>query len=782
MPRKSKKHGTKEEVSIGEMYQKIVVPRDVFWQEKEEILKKRAKPGFVILCKRIYQMVPSLGSEEPFKDEYRNAIDLLGWDLKPKEFSAAVRFVFLITVLASFIIWFILINSPAAKILRTVPFGLYMPLFAFVTASLLITRYIQQYPLTVVNIEIKKSLAYIPEIIGYFIMSLKLTPNLEQATEFAASHGRGQIAQDFKKMLWELELGIYATITEGLDSIAYRWGRYAPEFKRALMRIRASILEENEAKREVLLNRTMDEMLASIREKMENYAHALIQPSIMLFYIGILLPVILIVILPVGSIFTGMPWANPIALIAIYNIALPLTALYFARGIIKTRPAVYEAPEIPDDYPGLPPKGKIKTKTGTMDIKTAVAMIAVFGLVCSYYFHLEGFPPKSMLLMMSKLMRSESEEIVQIIPADKTEEEVLQMNGYPAGYFDIPNGAYYKMIERSLRASGYTGEELKRETEQEVRLARLTFFMSPGNDITPYNLWFGILLTISACMFVWLYYHSIYKRKMQQKVIGMEYEFKDAIYIIASRLGENKPMEEAIKHAVEFLPNYTISKEVFSKALDNINVLGMPLYSAFFDHRFGAAERQPSNIIKTGMRLALDAVALGVNIAARSLISFALQLENSERVAKLLKSLVKDITTVMMTMGIIITPVVLGVTTSLYKIVVQTTIKVVESGIFERIRSQTIITQSMPGPFARANILDWIKVEAVTQIAEPVLFILIVGIYVMQIVLIVIYFSTKLEEDNNLLVKVNIAKYLPVALVIYVISVMFSNTLIGAFM
>ena len=777
MPRRRNKHAKKKEVSIGEMYQKIVVPRDVFWQEKEEILKKRANPGYVRLCKRIYQMVPSLGSEEPFKDEYRNAIDLLGWDLKPKEFSAAVRFIFLTTILASFIIWLIMINGPPAKILRTVPFGLYMPLFGLVTVSLLITRYVQQYPLAAVNVEIKKSLAYIPEIIGYFIMSLKLTPNLEQAAEFAASHGRGQIAQDFKKMLWELELGIYATITEGLDSIAYRWGRYAPEFKRALMRIRASILEESEAKREVLLNRTMDELLASIREKMENYAHALIQPSIMLFYIGILLPVILIVILPIGSIFTGMPWSNPIALIAIYNIALPLLALYFAKGIIKTRPAVYEAPEIPDDYPGLPPKGKIKTRTGTVDIKTTVAIIAILGLVCSYYFHLEGFPPKSMLLAIS-----ESEEIVQIIPADKTEEEVLQMNGYPPGYFDIPDGAYYKMVERSLRASGYTGEELQEKTEQEVRLARLTFFMSSGNDITPYNLWFGILLTISACMFVWLYYHSIYKRKMQQKVIGMEYEFKDAIYIIASRLGENKPMEEAIKHAVEFLPNYTISKEVFSKALDNINILGMPLYSAFFDHRFGAAERQPSNIIKTGLRLALDAVALGVNIAARSLISFALQLENSERVAKLLKSLVRDITTMMMTMGVIITPVVLGVTTSLYKIVVQTTIKVVESGVFEKVRSQTIITQSMPGPLARANILDWIKVEAITQIAEPLLFILIVGIYVMQIVLIIIYFSTKLEEDNNLLVKVNIAKYLPVALIIYVISVMFSSTLVGAFM
>ena len=88
----------------------------------------------------------------------------------------------------------------------------------------------------------------------------------------------------------------------------------------------------------------------------------------------------------------------------------------------------------------------------------------------------------------------------------------------------------------------------------------------------------------------------------------------------------------------------------------------------------------------------------------------------------------------------------------------------------------------MPWPFARANILEWIKVEAITQIAEPMMFILIVGTYVMEIVLIIIYFATKMEEDNNLLVKMNIAKYLPVALVLYVVSVMFSNIMIGAFL
>ena len=48
---------------------------------------------------------------------------------------------------------------------------------------------------------------------------------------------------------WDVQLGVYSSLSEALDALAYRWGDFSDEFKRALMRIRASVLEPTEAAR-----------------------------------------------------------------------------------------------------------------------------------------------------------------------------------------------------------------------------------------------------------------------------------------------------------------------------------------------------------------------------------------------------------------------------------------------------------------------------------------------------------------------------------------------------
>jgi len=50
---------------------------------------------------------------------------------------------------------------------------------------------------------------------------MKLVPNLEKAVEFGAEHGQGKIADDLKKVIWDTQLGIYNTLSEGLDAMAY---------------------------------------------------------------------------------------------------------------------------------------------------------------------------------------------------------------------------------------------------------------------------------------------------------------------------------------------------------------------------------------------------------------------------------------------------------------------------------------------------------------------------------------------------------------------------------
>ena len=48
---------------------------------------------------------------------------------------------------------------------------------------------------------------------------------------------------------------------------------------------------------------------------------------------------------------------------------------------------------------------------------------------------------------------------------------------------------------------------------------------------------------------------------------ALEKEFQDAMYVIASRLGESRPIEEAFQYVVEFLPNSKAAELIFHKTL-----------------------------------------------------------------------------------------------------------------------------------------------------------------------------------------------------------------------
>ena len=53
----------------------------------------------------------------------------------------------------------------------------------------------------------------------YMVVSLRLTPNLENAVSFAAENLRGPIGRDLKRMMWDLSTGRYLNAEELLDEL-----------------------------------------------------------------------------------------------------------------------------------------------------------------------------------------------------------------------------------------------------------------------------------------------------------------------------------------------------------------------------------------------------------------------------------------------------------------------------------------------------------------------------------------------------------------------------------
>jgi Flp pilus assembly protein TadB len=713
----------------------------------------------------MYKRFPGMGKGAKYTPEYQEDVTFLGWNLRPEEFSAAVKGTMVLTILIGGMLAVILgfvFAEPITKALGVEGFvSIVYLFFPVIIVAVVLANYVQGFPKAEAQREKIRALTYVPEMIGYMIMSMKLVPNLEKAVEFSAEHGKGRIAQEFRRIMWNTQLGIYTTVAEGLDDLAYKWGRFSSEFKQALMNIRASVLENTEAKRYQLLDKTMDEMLESVQNKMEQYARDLSQPSTTLFYVGVLLPLILIIILPVGSAFSGSPLAQTWVLFLIYDIALPIMVIWFGNNLLQSRPPTYTPPEIPDGFPGLPPKNTAYVGKSLVNVWVVVAGILLVGAGASAYLHFFGLGVGT---------PGESNALYLLEP-DKTLDKVLDADRKPLDWFESGGTR-----EAQLVAQGVTTEE----AQNIVVTEKARFFAQAENDVTPYNLIFGILITASIAIAVYIDLSLRAKRKMQQKFMQMESEFKDSLYVLASRLGENKPIEDALRHAQTFLPNNIVSQEVFGKTVDNIHMLGMPLENAVFDPAYGSLRNNPSQMITSSMKIAIDSVKLGVGVAARTLISLSRQLGNAERVSKMLTILIKDITGTMKTVSVYIAPIVLGITTSLQRIVIVTLVSVSASGQ-DSAGTDPNLGANIPGvdSFGSTDIGSFIKPDVIATLATPGEFLLIVAIYVIELVIIMNYFVTLIEDNNKLTAKQNAGASLPIAVILFVVTVIVSNTMVA---
>jgi len=607
--------------------------------------------------------------------------------------------------------------------------------------------FFKNYPNKKVNLEKIYALTFIPEILGYMIMSMKLVPNLEKAIEFASSHGHGKIAEDLKTLLWEVKVGIKGSVAEAVDELAYKWGDVSQEFKKSLMKIRSSVIEISEAKRFQILDQTMEDTLSSIKNKLEDYARGLSQPAMVMFYLGILLPLLLIIILPVGSAFSDSSLARPVYLILIYNLAIPIGCLIFAKKVIRERPITYIPPVIPDNHPDLPPKNTIVFQNFKINI---FLLMIIVGAI---------FVGTSVFLQDT---------------LGKTKHNILVNEGYITEDQKVSDAQFFCTTDEML---------LKIDEPKYQCSSERDFWNRSENNTTPYFIIYGGLLIISFLISIYLYGTSIYKRRIQEKSQKMEEEFKDALYVIASRLGENKPIEDALKHTKEFLPKSLIAQSIFAKTLDNIRIMGLNLKSSLFDPNYGALKNNPSRLINSAMLLVVDSVQLGVSVAAKTLMSYSMQLRNTDEVSKMLTNLISDITGTLNSMAKFIAPIILGITTALQRIVMSTLNSIASSDVMQDIDSMVEgigegISSAGLGNMGTGSISGLgasIDPTNIAKFADSTTFLIIVAIYVIQIVIIIVYFTTMIEQENIILAKVRIAQTLPIATILFILTTILAN-------
>jgi len=178
-----------------------------------------------------------------------------------------------------------------------------------------------------------------PELICYLAMAVRAAPCLERAIRFTASQLGGEIGEFLRRKLSELDLGRKKSGAEVLKEMEEEWEKNCPELGRCLRLISSSTCERSEHSRERSLNMSLSTVLHVAVERGKEYASRIHQQVLLLYTLGVLLPLVVSVMIPVFSTagFGG------VRIIVVFNcIICPALVWWFGVRTLRGRPFVFE--------------------------------------------------------------------------------------------------------------------------------------------------------------------------------------------------------------------------------------------------------------------------------------------------------------------------------------------------------------------------------------------------------------------------------------------------------
>ncbi len=193
-----------------------------------------------------------------------------------------------------------------------------------------------------------------PEIVNYMVMSMELAPSIDRALLFAAENAEGPMASELKALVWKVQTREYATTEEALAAYARELEGLNEELRSAIYNILSASKESNPVVMRSSLRRASELVLTGTRQRVEEFAASLETPAMILFGLGILLPMIIGSLLPMisfGSFDFGLDaaasqslndWLPAFAIsVILMDIGFPAIAFFYSRSILSRRPGVH---------------------------------------------------------------------------------------------------------------------------------------------------------------------------------------------------------------------------------------------------------------------------------------------------------------------------------------------------------------------------------------------------------------------------------------------------------
>ena len=597
----------------------------------------------------------------------------------------------------------------------------YLLIFLIFIASFFLGYYAYSMPQRLaVKWRLKASSQMVPAIL-YTVIYMKHTSNLERAIAFVSRHIEAPLSTDFKKVLWDVENGKYSSIKQSLDAYLEFWKGTNPEFVESFHLIESSLYEPSEARRVQILERALKVILDEVYEKMLKYSHEIKSPLTNVYMLGIVLPTLALALLPLAStLLSGMIKSSHV--FVLFNLVIPFFVFYLTAQIMLNRPGGYGETSYLEKNPLYP---KYISKKPYV-----IAGLVVFPLL-----------------------------IIGLLPF------IFQIDYLTYNIDSISSGIVDNQALLNLK-SDYTLEELGLSFLGKGS-NKFFDFVYTSHQITGGPFGTGALL-LSLCipLSIALFFSISYLLKTKELVKSrdstrqLEGEFNSSLFTLGNRIGDGVPAEIAFARVADSLKGQ-VTEEFFRIVNSNIQSMGMSLEEAIFNNSRGAIVYFPSNLIATSMKILVESVKKGLNVAAQSLMSISDYVRNIQKINERLRDLLAEVVSDMQSNMTFLAPLLAGIVIGLAAMI---------TSILSQLKNiiGTGGAESLSGGFG--NVQQIVQLFDVNSMISPYFMQVSIGIYIVEIIFILTGTLVTIDAGEDRLKQTNtIGKNLRNGVILYLI-------------
>lgn len=580
---------------------------------RESFLPKRA--GWYEKACNFSEKILKIAPDKKKREAYLEALDIAHIQATPEGVSSLAILGPVTYIFIGFLISILIFNS------------FFFAMFFLLTGAMLLIP-LQNYPLHLANIWRMKASNQMVICIFYVVTYMRHTSNLELAIRFAADHLSPPLSIDLAKVLWNVETEKCSNIKESLDAYLKTWKKWNMEFIEAFHLIEGSLYESSDDRRLELLDKSLDLILEETYEKMLHYAQDLKSPVTILNMLGIILPILGLVILPlVVSFMCQVQWYH---IAILYNIFLPVVVFYMGNNILSTRPTGYGDTDVSEQNPELQKHKNLLFRVAGMDVRIKPLYMSILVAV---FFCLIAISP----MFLHVLTAQDKWDLIIT-----TDDKLMSITGE------------YEVREEKFALLGYKESKGCPPGEGNV-----------GDVIGPFGLGaallsIGYVLAAGIGLGLFFMFKSKNVIKIRERSKKLENEFAAALFQLGNRLGDGIPVEMAFGKVAQIMEG-TTAGAFFETVSGNITRMGVSVDEAIFNPKYGALIYYPSRVIESSMKVLTESVRKGPMIAAQAMISVARYIKEIHRVNERLKDLMSDVISSMKGQVSFLTPLIAGI-------------------------------------------------------------------------------------------------------------------------